>query len=126
MKAKRLSRAQRVDIITTLPQTIIEIILCLLPIEEAARTSILSREWRFKWTTIPKLVFLDDTVKRSTKKWHLSNRERISQVESERRDKEIKSKLFYAIHQVLLQRQGPIQDSPFRYFLTRPVLKLIK
>ncbi|KAM0042997.1 putative leucine-rich repeat domain superfamily, F-box-like domain superfamily [Helianthus debilis subsp. tardiflorus] len=53
MKSKRLS----LDIITTLPQPIIETILCLLPIIEAARTSILSRDWRYKWTTIPKLVF---------------------------------------------------------------------
>ncbi|MFS8031599.1 putative F-box-like domain superfamily protein [Helianthus anomalus] len=66
MEAKHLSKAQQLDRITTLPQSIIETILCLLPIEETARTSILSREWRFKWTTIPKLVFLDDTVKRST------------------------------------------------------------
>ncbi|KAK9052111.1 hypothetical protein SSX86_028739 [Deinandra increscens subsp. villosa] len=53
MKAKRLPS----DIITTLPQTVIETILCLLPVEEAARTSILSREWRYKWTKIPKLEF---------------------------------------------------------------------
>ncbi|KAJ0754194.1 putative FBD domain, leucine-rich repeat domain superfamily, F-box-like domain superfamily [Helianthus annuus] len=116
MKAKRLSkvqrssRAQRVDRITTLPETIIEIILCLLPIEEAARTSILSREWRFKWTTIPKLVFLEDTVKMSTEKWHLSNWNKISKSERERRKKEMRCKLFYAIHQVLLQRQATIQE----------------
>ncbi|KAM0058863.1 putative FBD domain, leucine-rich repeat domain superfamily, F-box-like domain superfamily [Helianthus debilis subsp. tardiflorus] len=66
MKAKRLSKAQRSDLITTLPQAIIETILCLLPIEEAARTSILSREWRYKWTTIPKLVFSRSSVKKST------------------------------------------------------------
>ncbi|KAI3683601.1 hypothetical protein L1987_84109 [Smallanthus sonchifolius] len=37
--------------------TIIENILCLVPIQKAARTSILSKEWRHRWTTIPKLVF---------------------------------------------------------------------
>ncbi|KAI7756076.1 hypothetical protein M8C21_015515, partial [Ambrosia artemisiifolia] len=110
MKAKRLSRAQRLDIITTLPQNIIEIILCLLPIEEAARTSILSREWRFKWTKIPKLVFDNYTVKRSTEKWNLSNWNQRSDLERKRRDKEMRCKLFYAIHQVLLQHQGPIQE----------------
>ncbi|MFS7961030.1 putative leucine-rich repeat domain superfamily, F-box-like domain superfamily [Helianthus anomalus] len=59
MKSKRLSKAKRfsLDIITTFPQPIIKTILCLLPIREAARTSILSRDWRYKWTTIPKLVF---------------------------------------------------------------------
>ncbi|KAM0058865.1 putative leucine-rich repeat domain superfamily, F-box-like domain superfamily [Helianthus debilis subsp. tardiflorus] len=88
-------QAQRLDRITTLPQTITEIILCLLPIEEAARTSILSREWRYKWTTIPKLVFFQSTVKTSTK---------------EITDKELRCNLFCAIHQVLLLRQAPILD----------------
>ncbi|MFS8031614.1 putative leucine-rich repeat domain superfamily, F-box-like domain superfamily [Helianthus anomalus] len=111
-------QAQRRDRITTLPQTIIEIILCLLPIEEAARTSILSREWRYKWTTIPKLVFYQSTVQTSTKEitvkrprimkqrdwWNLSR------LESERRAKELRCKLFCAIHQVLLLRQAPILD----------------
>nr|GFC27810.1 hypothetical protein [Tanacetum cinerariifolium] len=36
---------------------IIEIILCFLPIQEAVRTSILSREWRYRWIKIPKLEF---------------------------------------------------------------------
>ncbi|KAJ0432731.1 putative leucine-rich repeat domain superfamily, F-box-like domain superfamily [Helianthus annuus] len=57
VKGKRLPKVERVDRITTLPQAIVETILCLLPIEEAARTSVLSREWRYKWTTIPKLEF---------------------------------------------------------------------
>ncbi|KAJ0432733.1 putative F-box-like domain superfamily protein [Helianthus annuus] len=99
MKAKRLSKAPRLDRITTLPQTIIETILCLLPIEEAARTSILSREWRYKWTTIPKLVFYKSTIKTSTKQITV---------------KELRCKLFCAIHQVLLLRQAPILDFTLR------------
>ncbi|KAK1416950.1 hypothetical protein QVD17_26070 [Tagetes erecta] len=49
MKAKRRSEVQKLcpDRISTLPQTIIETILCLVSIKEAARTSILSTEWRF-------------------------------------------------------------------------------
>ncbi|KAJ0667132.1 putative F-box domain, leucine-rich repeat domain superfamily, F-box-like domain superfamily [Helianthus annuus] len=99
MKAKRLSKAPRLDRITTLPQTILETILCLLPIEEAARTSILSREWRYKWTTIPKLVFYKSTIKTSTKQITF---------------KELRCKLFCAIHQVLLLRQAPILDFTLR------------
>ncbi|KAJ0812519.1 putative F-box-like domain superfamily protein [Helianthus annuus] len=99
MKVKRLSKAPRLDRITTLPQSIIETILCLLPIEEAARTSILSREWRYKWTTIPKLVFYKSTIKTSTKQITV---------------KELRCKLFCAIHQVLLLRQAPILDFTLR------------
>ncbi|KAI7732064.1 hypothetical protein M8C21_011362 [Ambrosia artemisiifolia] len=89
-KAKRLSETQRLslDMITTLPQPIIETILCLLPIEEAARTSILSREWRYKWTKIPKLVF---------------------SLPYESKTMEI-NKLFCAIHQVMSLRQDPIHE----------------
>ncbi|MFS8031596.1 putative FBD domain, leucine-rich repeat domain superfamily, F-box-like domain superfamily [Helianthus anomalus] len=106
MKAKRSSKVQRLslDRISTLPQTIIETILCLLPIEEAARTSILSREWRFKWTTIPKLVFSYSTVERP------SSENRLSLIDWDKTHDSWRCKLFYAIHQVLLLHQGPIHE----------------
>ncbi|KAI7750561.1 hypothetical protein M8C21_016413 [Ambrosia artemisiifolia] len=102
MKAKRLMKAKHssketcvskakqlsLDIITTLPQSIIETILCLLPIKEAARTSILSREWRYKWTTIPKLDF---------------SQPRGGQILETR-------ELFCAINQVMSLRQDPIHE----------------
>ncbi|XP_076927348.1 F-box/FBD/LRR-repeat protein At1g13570-like isoform X2 [Bidens hawaiensis] len=98
MKAKRLTKAQRlskakplplpVDIITTLPQTIIETILCLLPIKESARTSILSREWRYKWTKIPKLVFSTPSGDQMMET----------------------HQLFCAIHQIMLLRQDQIHE----------------
>lgn len=73
------------DRISNLPSSIIENILCLVPIQEAARTSILSKDWRYNWTKIPKLVFDEDDMF----------------VESSDR-------YFEAIHQVLLLHQGPI------------------
>nr|GEV27590.1 hypothetical protein [Tanacetum cinerariifolium] len=45
------------DKISNLPSSIIEDILCLVPIKEAVRTSILSKDWRYNWTKIPKLAF---------------------------------------------------------------------
>ncbi|XP_076945515.1 F-box/FBD/LRR-repeat protein At1g13570-like [Bidens hawaiensis] len=91
---KCLSTTQRLssDIITTLPQTIVDTILCLLPIKEAARTSILSREWRYKWTKIPKLVFSTPSG---------------DQMMETR-------KLFYAIHQVMLLHNDPIHEFTLR------------
>ncbi|KAJ0901358.1 putative F-box-like domain superfamily protein [Helianthus annuus] len=90
MKSKRFSKAKRLslDIITTLPQPIIETILCLLPIKEAARTSILSRDWRYKWTNIPKLVFSKPNGKQIMET----------------------SKLIRAIHQVMSLRHDPIHE----------------
>ncbi|KAJ0744971.1 putative F-box domain, FBD domain, leucine-rich repeat domain superfamily [Helianthus annuus] len=110
MKAKRPTKAQRLSstTINTLPQTIIENILCLLPIEEAARTSILSREWRYKWTTIPKLKFYWSTVYNRTAKENQP-----SYITSARNKMEQRRKLFNAIHQVLLMRQGPIHEFIF-------------
>ncbi|KAJ0698086.1 putative FBD domain, leucine-rich repeat domain superfamily, F-box-like domain superfamily [Helianthus annuus] len=110
MKAKRLSKAQRLSstTINTLPQTIIENILCLLPIQEAARTSILSKEWRYKWTTIPKLKFGSSTLSKGKNKEKLP-----SDIASARKNMDERCKLFNAIHHVLLMRQGPIHEFTF-------------
>ncbi|KAJ0744972.1 putative F-box domain, leucine-rich repeat domain superfamily, F-box-like domain superfamily [Helianthus annuus] len=111
MKAKRPTKAQRLSstTINTLPQTIIENILCLLPIQEAARTSILSREWRYKWTTIPKLEFGSSTLSK------VKNKEKLPYDIASARKKNMdeRCKLFNAIHQVLLMRQGPIHEFVF-------------
>ncbi|CAI0458413.1 unnamed protein product [Linum tenue] len=45
------------DRISNVPANAIEQILTLLPIKDAARTSILSRNWRHHWRSIPQLVF---------------------------------------------------------------------
>ncbi|KAI7724939.1 hypothetical protein M8C21_005492 [Ambrosia artemisiifolia] len=97
MKTRSMYKAERlsVDRISTLPQPIIETILCLLPTEEAARTSILSREWRYKWTTIPKLWF------------ELSNTTSEVELTSDTANA-MKYMDMYVIYQVLLLRQGPI------------------
>ncbi|KAJ0718937.1 putative leucine-rich repeat domain superfamily, F-box-like domain superfamily [Helianthus annuus] len=97
MKSKRLSKSERLskakrlslDKITALPLTIIETILCLIPIKEAARTSILSREWRYRWTSIPKLDFSDGRYGRQIMET---------------------SKLIRAIHQVLSLRHDPVHE----------------
>ncbi|GJS06286.1 F-box/FBD/LRR-repeat protein-like protein [Tanacetum coccineum] len=53
------SQDSSLDRISNLPSIIIENILCLVPIKEAVRTSILSKDWRYTWTKIPKLVFTE-------------------------------------------------------------------
>ncbi|KAJ0612912.1 putative F-box domain, leucine-rich repeat domain superfamily, F-box-like domain superfamily [Helianthus annuus] len=79
--------------ISNLPQPIIEIILCLLPTKEAVRTSILSREWKYHWTTIPKLAFIEDAVKAS------------------RDDDGLKERLsIEKLNQVISMHQGPIHE----------------
>ncbi|GER31900.1 F-box family protein [Striga asiatica] len=47
------------DLITQLPQSIIETILTKLPIRDAVKTSILSTKWRYKWASLTHLVFDD-------------------------------------------------------------------
>ncbi|XP_035834658.1 F-box/FBD/LRR-repeat protein At1g13570 isoform X2 [Helianthus annuus] len=107
MKVKRPTKAQRLSstTINTLPQTILENILCLLPIQEAARTSIFSREWRYKWTTIPKLDFCSSTVPEIR-----TQENQTSHVERARKIMERRRKLFNAIPRVLLMHQGPIHE----------------
>ncbi|KAF8407748.1 hypothetical protein HHK36_006883 [Tetracentron sinense] len=50
------------DIISNLPEQVIETILVHLPIGDAVRTSVLSQKWRYNWTTIPELVFDDNSI----------------------------------------------------------------
>lgn len=54
------------DLISILPQSIIESILTYLPIGDAVRTSCLSRKWRYKWTTLTHLVFDEKCVAQSS------------------------------------------------------------
>ncbi|CAH2037914.1 unnamed protein product [Thlaspi arvense] len=50
------------DIISDLPQSIIENILTRLSIRDAIRTSVLSSKWRYKWSTLTDLVFDEKCV----------------------------------------------------------------
>ncbi|GMP58363.1 hypothetical protein CsSME_00022057 [Camellia sinensis var. sinensis] len=76
------------DIISNLPESVKETILACLPIQDAVRTSVLSRKWRYTWTKLPQLVF-DDTF--------------CSDLFSKTKDK-----LMTIIYQVLLFHHGPI------------------
>nr|XP_016485514.1 PREDICTED: putative F-box/FBD/LRR-repeat protein At5g56810 isoform X4 [Nicotiana tabacum] len=58
-----LNDSERVDVekdredrISALPKNVIDGILELLPVEDAARTSILSKNWRYIWVMLPNLV----------------------------------------------------------------------
>ncbi|XP_077223909.1 F-box/FBD/LRR-repeat protein At1g13570-like [Tasmannia lanceolata] len=52
-----LGRASTFDVISTLPRVVIDAILVRLPFKDAVRTSILSSNWRYKWVTIPHIIF---------------------------------------------------------------------
>ncbi|GKB12471.1 F-box/FBD/LRR-repeat protein-like protein [Tanacetum coccineum] len=109
MKAK--AKRAYLDIISNLPSPIIQNILCLLPIKEAARTSILSKKWRYTWVIIPKLVFNEKDMFDKTTDGQLSLlEETFENPPSERKQLTRKCKVFYAIHQVLLLHQGPIHE----------------
>ncbi|KAK9078990.1 hypothetical protein SSX86_000659 [Deinandra increscens subsp. villosa] len=96
------------DRISNLPSGIIETILCRIPIQEAARTSILSMGWRYRWTDIPKLAFYENKFEVAADEAELSVLERTFDMPSKRKEMTKRCKLFYAIYQVLLMHQGPI------------------
>lgn len=79
------------DIISNLPLNVLEHILMCLPIRDAVRTGILSSKWRYKWVSIPELVFDDSCVPTS------------SSVTAR------KSKFVTFVDRVLLLHKGPIQ-----------------
>ncbi|KAM3203572.1 hypothetical protein P3L10_031198 [Capsicum annuum] len=49
------------DLLSSLPENVIDDILICLPLRDAVRTSILSTKWRYKWCRIPQLN-LDQTL----------------------------------------------------------------
>ncbi|CAL5338512.1 unnamed protein product [Camellia sinensis] len=81
-------RGSTSDIISNLPQSVKETILACLPIQDAVRTSVLSKKWRYIWTKLPRLVFDDNFCRESTRK--------------------TKTELMMTIYQVLLLHRGPI------------------
>ncbi|KAL8142274.1 hypothetical protein V2J09_015306 [Rumex salicifolius] len=56
------------DLLSDLPLSIVESILTLLPIRDAIRTSILSSKWRYRWASLPQLVFDESCVNPSSEK----------------------------------------------------------
>ncbi|XP_076918217.1 F-box/FBD/LRR-repeat protein At1g13570-like [Bidens hawaiensis] len=51
--------APKEDFISKMPDNVVTNILDRLPIQDAVRTSILARNWRFKWNMLSQLVFDD-------------------------------------------------------------------
>ncbi|KAL8245591.1 hypothetical protein R6Q59_011849 [Mikania micrantha] len=90
------------DLFKKLPQNIVETILCFLPIQEAARTSILSKEWRYHWIKIPKIVFIEDAFQLVIYGVELQP--------SQKKDVIRRHKLLTAIHQVLFMHEAPIHE----------------
>jgi hypothetical protein len=92
------------DIISCLPDHLIEQILSHLSIKEAVRTSVLSSNWRKKWSTLPDLVF---------------DRECLS-TETSKDPSVIESKFLRIVDHVLLLHSGPINkfevSDSYRYF----------
>ena len=80
------------DRISNLPDAVTDHILSYLPIKDRVNTSLLSSKWRYKWATVPCLVFDDESFP----------------VPSDRHGAAITSKLVSDIDRILLLRSGPI------------------
>ena len=52
-----------VDTISNLPCNVLDVILGCLPWKDAVKTSILSKDWRYKWVTRQELDFNDEFYK---------------------------------------------------------------
>ncbi|XP_073104318.1 F-box/FBD/LRR-repeat protein At1g13570 isoform X2 [Elaeis guineensis] len=59
---RRARPALNLDMISSLPKDILDKILMCLPLRDAIQTSFLSRTWRHAWTSMPALLFIDDSI----------------------------------------------------------------
>ncbi|GJY95267.1 F-box/FBD/LRR-repeat protein-like protein [Tanacetum coccineum] len=55
--SRKVSKLAPKDVISTMPEEVITNILHCLPLQDAVQTSILSKDWKFKWTMMTQLVF---------------------------------------------------------------------
>ncbi|KAL5704907.1 hypothetical protein ACHQM5_023269 [Ranunculus cassubicifolius] len=100
---KEINTSETPDSISHRPPEIIEEILKHLPIKDLIRTSILSKQWRYKWTMIPCLVFDENCLERRAYKSVLTK------------------KFARVITDILLKHQGPIHM--FKFNLQYPIAK---
>ncbi|CAO2828447.1 unnamed protein product [Amaranthus hypochondriacus] len=62
------------DLLSDLPLSITELILSYLPIRDAVRMSTLSTKWRYRWASLPQLIFDDQCVDTLPDKLVLENK----------------------------------------------------
>lgn len=89
------------DVLSNLPNNVLENILTRLPLRDAVKTSVFSRKWRYNWATLPRLVF-DDTFSAGYP-----------------RTQALRKELLKTIYEVLLLHNGPIVE----FTLTIPGLE---
>ncbi|KAF6160148.1 hypothetical protein GIB67_016584 [Kingdonia uniflora] len=77
-----------------LPDVVMNNILVRLPIKEVGRTTVLSRNWRYKWATVPELVFDDNIFEENEGTYN---------------------KLVDIVGQVLILHKGPIKRFELRF-----------
>nr|GEW40360.1 hypothetical protein [Tanacetum cinerariifolium] len=51
------------DVISTMPEEVITNILHCLPLQDAVQTSILSKDWKFKWTMMPNSYLMRSSMR---------------------------------------------------------------
>nr|XP_033515825.1 F-box/FBD/LRR-repeat protein At1g13570-like isoform X3 [Nicotiana tomentosiformis] len=94
-KGRKNRRSLGPDVISNLPDNVIDVILMRLPCKDAVRTSILSKKWRYHWCRLTKLK-LDESLWK-TKKDKLYPTVKFTKI----------------IYQILTLHEGPITKFKF-------------
>ncbi|KAJ4953491.1 hypothetical protein NE237_030323 [Protea cynaroides] len=61
-----MASCSTLDLLSNLPENILESILSRFSIRNVVRTSVLSSKWRYKWISVPHLFFEEDCIPLST------------------------------------------------------------
>ncbi|KAK9706097.1 hypothetical protein RND81_07G104100 [Saponaria officinalis] len=95
---RKLCKA-RTDMIMDLPLNLLQQILECLPLRDAARTSVLSKDWRYKWLSLP----------------HITLDSRFSEAFRKRENTSLDFPRLYSdtVNKILLRHRGPIHKFVF-------------
>ncbi|XP_059307210.1 F-box/FBD/LRR-repeat protein At1g13570-like [Lycium ferocissimum] len=115
-KGRKRSQSLIPDVLSNLPENVIDVILVLLPCKDAVRTSVLSKKWRYHWCRLTELT-LDASLWKTTKDL-LNPTVKFTKIIYQLLSLHEGPITKFTLNMAFLEKSGPMIDN-FIYFLSR-------